>query len=119
MMEHVVSEDVDLELLVVPACRNAPAAREMLRAALVAAGRPDTGIRVSVIESQREAEERGFVDSPTILINGVDPFAEPGRPPALACRRYPGAAGPSALPFAEELTKALAHPRPPSGSETR
>jgi hypothetical protein len=78
MMEHVVSEDVDLELLVVPACRNAPAAREMLRAALVAAGRPDTGIRVSVIESQPEAEEPGFVDSPTIALRPRSPPADTG-----------------------------------------
>jgi hypothetical protein len=106
MMNHVVPH-VDVELVVVPDCPHAPAAQELLRIALDAAGLPCTGIRLSIVESQREAEERGFGGSPTILINGVDPFAEPGRPSALACRIYPGQAGPSALPPADELTRAL------------
>jgi hypothetical protein len=108
----VVREPVEVELLVVPECPNAPAAQALLRTALDAAGLLRTGVRVSVIDSQREAGERGFVGSPTILINGLDPFAEPGRRPALACRLYPGPAGPSGLPPADELQKALTYPRP-------
>ena len=107
MMGRVARRHIDVELLVVPDCPNAPAAKEMLHAALDAAGLPDLGIRVTVITSQREADERGFVGSPTVLINGVDPFAEPGRPPALACRVYRGSAGSSNLPPIHELAKAL------------
>jgi hypothetical protein len=108
MMDRVSENvDVDVELVVVPDCPHAAAAQELLRTALDVAGLPRTGVRVSVIESRREAEERGFAGSPTILINGVDPFAEPGRPSALACRVYPGPAGPSWLPPADELTRAL------------
>jgi hypothetical protein len=103
----VVSEHVDVELLVVSDCAHGPAAQELLRTALDAAGLPATGVRVSVIHSQREAEERGFVGSPTILVNGLDPFAEPGPPSALACRVYPSLAGPRGLPPADELRKAL------------
>ena len=99
---------VDVELLVVPDCPNAQAARELLRSSLRAAGLAGTPIRVRVIASQRAAEQRGFIGSPTILINGLDPFAEPGRPPALACRVYPGPAGPSGLPPAEQLRTAIA-----------
>jgi hypothetical protein len=116
-MECVVREPVDIELLVVPDCPNAPAAQALLRTALDAAGMLGTGVRVSVIDSQREAGERGFVGSPTILINGLDPFAEPARPPALACRLYPGLAGPSGLPPADQLQKALTEPRPRRRSE--
>ena len=36
-----------------------------------------------------------------------NPFAEPGRPPALACRIYPGPSDPAGLPPAEELRAAL------------
>jgi hypothetical protein len=104
MMDGVERPHIDLELLVVPDCPNALAAEKLLRAALDAAGLADPGIRVTVIKSQREAEERGFVGSPTVLINGVDPFAEPDRPPALACRIYPGSAG---LPSIDELTREL------------
>jgi hypothetical protein len=109
---------VDVELLVVSDCPNAAAAQELLCVALRAAGLPDSGVRVSVIESQREADERGFVGSPTILINGVDPFAEPGRPSALACRVYPGPNGPSGLPAADELQIALTDRRPGRGLES-
>jgi hypothetical protein len=118
MMDRVV-ERVDIELVVVPDCPHAPAAQELLRTALDVAGLPGTGVRVSVIESQREAEKRGFVGSPTILINGVDPFAEPGSPSALACRVYPGPGGPSGLPPADRLMKALTHrPRRPCDLRT-
>ena len=108
MMVCVGDLPVDVELLVVPECPNAQAAQELLRASLRAAGLASTPIRVSVIASQRAAEQRGFIGSPTILINGLDAFAEPGRPPALACRVYPGPAGPSGLPPAEQLCVAIA-----------
>lgn len=107
MMYRVVRAQVDVELIVVPDCPHASAAKELLRTALAAAGLPAPDVRVTVIASQREAEERGFVGSPTVLINGIDPFAEPGRPPALACRIYPGPGGPSGLPPIDELTGAL------------
>jgi hypothetical protein len=102
-----VTGPVDVELLVVPDCPNASAAQALLRSALDAAGLAATPIRISVIHSEREAENRGFVGSPTILINGIDPFAEPGRPVAVACRVYPGPAGVSGLPPADEVRRAL------------
>jgi hypothetical protein len=80
---------VDAELLVVPDCPNSWAAQELLCSRLRAGGLPGTPVRVSVLDSLRAAEQRGLVGSPTILINGVDPFAAPGRPAALA-RIYPG-----------------------------
>ena len=103
----MVSDTLDVELLVVPVCPHADAADELLRTALDAAGLRGTAVRVSVINFEHEAEERGFVGSPTILINGLDPFAEPGRPAAVACRVYTGMAGPSGLPPADELQRAL------------
>ena len=107
MMVCVGDLPVDVELLLVPDCPNAQAAQQLLRSSLRAAGLASTPIRVSVLASQRSAEQREFIGSPTILINGRDPFAEPGRPPALACRVYPGPAGPSGLPPAEQLRAAI------------
>lgn len=40
-------------------------------------------IRATMIASQDQAQERGFVDSPTILVDGVDPFGVVGQDPAL------------------------------------
>jgi hypothetical protein len=112
MMELVTGEHVDLEVLVVLDCPHSAAAQDLLRSVLLDAGWPATAIRVTVIASQREAEQRGFVGSPTILINGVDPFAEPGRTAALACRIYPGPHGPSGLPPADQLRAALTKSHP-------
>jgi hypothetical protein len=98
---------VDVELLLVPDCPNASAAQQLLRSALDAVGLPSTPIRISLIDSEREAADRGFLGSPTIRINGIDPFAEPGRPVGMACRIYPGPAGVSGLPPAEQLRKAI------------
>lgn len=108
---NVASDTLDVELLVVPECPHATAAHELLRTALDAAGLRGTGVRVSLIDSEREAEERGFVGSPTILIDGRDLFAESGRPVAVACRIYFGLAGPSGLPSADELQRALTERR--------
>ena len=99
---------VDVELLLVPDCPNARVASELLASALSEAGPASTPIRVSVIESQGAAQARRFLGSPTILINGRDPFSERGRPPALACRVYPSPAGPAGLPPTEQLHAALA-----------
>jgi hypothetical protein len=108
MMDGVGSGAVDIELLVVPGCPNASAAHELLRSTVRRAGLLGTPIRVSVIGSQPAAEQRGFVGSPTILINGVDPFAQPGMSPGLSCRIYPCAAGTLGHPPAERLRAALA-----------
>ena len=98
---------VDVELLVVPDCPNAQAASGLLTEALHAAGLDEVTIRMSVIDSQEAADERQFVGSPTILINGLDPFAERDRPPGLTCRIYLGPAGPSGLPEGDRVRKAL------------
>jgi hypothetical protein len=98
---------IDIELLLIPDCPNGSTAQELLRSSLRDAGLVSTPVRVSVIDSQRAAEQRGFVGSPTILINGVDPFAEAGRPPALASRVYPNPSGASGLPPTDQLRAAI------------
>jgi hypothetical protein len=88
MMGCMARPIVEVELLLVPGCPHAQPAEELLGSALRAAGLGSTPILVSVIDSQRAAELRGFVGSPTIHINGHDPFAKPGRATTRsACRR--------------------------------
>ena len=48
----------------------------------------DTEISYQKIESHDEAEELQFRGSPTILISGRDPFADPDAPVGLSCRIY-------------------------------
>jgi hypothetical protein len=101
---------VDVQLLVVDDCPNERPAAALLRRALDDVGLSAVGFSTRVIATQQEAEQLGFVGSPTILIDGRDPFAEPGRAAALACRVYLGEAGLSGVPALEPLRQALKLP---------
>ena len=59
------------------------------------------------IGSGDEAQAAGFRGSPTVLIDGRDPFATPDAPVGLACRIYRTPAGPSGSPTAGQLRGAL------------
>ena len=99
----------------VPDCPHRQLAEQRLRQALAGAGLPATGFSTRVIADEAEAERSGFTGSPTILVDGRDPFAEPGRPPGLACRMYRTATGLSGAPDADRLRQALAAASRPDG----
>lgn len=84
-------------------CPNWGVAEQRLRLALVELGRPDQVIDYQLVESPEVAERVRFGGSPTILIDGVDPFAEPTGPAGYACRVYAG----DAAPTVAQLRRAL------------
>jgi len=97
---------MDLVLLTVPGCPYTAAFEERLAAAL--AGHPAAAVRRQVVSDEREAAEAGMHGSPTLLINGADPFAAPGQPTSLSCRLYRDASGRTGpVPRVEELQRAL------------
>jgi hypothetical protein len=98
---------VDVELLVVPDCPNESVALSLLRLAFDRVGLAAQSVRTTVIASQEQAQERGFVGSPTILINGVDPFGAAGQSPAYACRVYATPAGLSGVPPLDDVISSL------------
>lgn len=98
---------MEIELLVVPDCPSAGPAAAAVHTALRDVGLSGIDVTTTVIASPQEAELRGFAGSPTILLNGHDPFAEPRQRPALACRRYPYPSGPSGVPELAALRRAL------------
>ena len=98
---------VDVELLVVPDCPNESVALSVLRLAFDRVGLAALSVRTTVIASQEQAQDRGFVGSPPILINGVDPFRVAGQIPAYACRVYATPAGLSGVPPLDDLISAL------------
>src|SRR5260370_10957291 len=77
---------MDLTILGVPDCPNAPVMEQRLAAVL----EDGAGVFVSreVISSEGEAARVGMHGSPTLLIDGADPFAEPGQAPTVSCRLY-------------------------------
>jgi hypothetical protein len=98
---------MELTLLTVPDCPNAAAFGERLAAAL--AGHPDAVIRRREVTGDQEAATAGMHGSPTLLIDGVDPFAGPDQAPSLSCRLYRDEAGRAGgAPSVQALRQALA-----------
>lgn len=60
------------------------------------------------VSSPQEAEELGFLGSPTILVDGQDPFREGDEPAGFSCRIYRTPDGPAGSPTVEQLREALA-----------
>lgn len=71
----------------------------------------DLGIEAALdhqpVDTPEEAERLGFRGSPTVLLDGKDPFAEPDAPVGLACRIYHGESGPTGSPDPRELERAI------------
>jgi hypothetical protein len=83
------------------------AAAVRLREALDDVGLTRVSFRTGVIKTLEQGAGRGFVGSPTILIDGRDPFPSPGAQPAVACRMYAGVTGAVGFPPLRELRHAL------------
>ena len=64
-----------------PGCPNAPALSGLLAA--VVDGQAGVSVSHQVICDEEEAARWAMHGSPTLLIDGVDPFAEPGQPPSM------------------------------------
>jgi hypothetical protein len=98
---------MELTLLTVADCPHAAVFEERLAVAL--AGHPGAVLRRRVVASEREAAEAGMHGSPTLLVDGVDPFARPGEAASLSCRLYPGVPrGAGGMPSVAALREALA-----------
>lgn len=69
--------------------------------------RADVAVTVRMVRSSEEAERLGFHGSPTILIDGRDPFPADLAPASLSCRRYQTELGPQGLPPRVELERVL------------
>lgn len=96
-----------VELLYFDGCPHWTEAHARLREALLVIERAGVKIDHVLVSTLEEAQQRRFLGSPTILVNGDDPFAESGSSVALSCRLYPGANGPAGTPTVEELVDVL------------
>ncbi|ORB48096.1 hypothetical protein BST43_25210 [Mycobacteroides saopaulense] len=83
---------MNLEILQVPDCPNVAVLQDRIADALEAE-RVTATIVHRVIESLAAAEQFGMTGSPTLLVDGKDPFGEPGLAPAVSCRLYPAEDG--------------------------
>lgn len=97
---------MDLTVLKVPGCPNAPVLENRLEAALN--DRQGVSVSHEVVSDDGEAARLGMHGSPTLLIDGVDPFAEPGQAPSMSCRLYRDENGqPAGAPSVGQLRQAI------------
>jgi hypothetical protein len=88
-------------------CPHWRLADERVRAALQRIGLDSDAVKHERVASDAEAERTGFHGSPTILVDGVDPFPAQGTPAGLTCRIYQTKEGPQGAPTVDELRAAL------------
>lgn len=88
---------MDVTLLYFEECPNWRTADERLRDAVARSGR-DVVVRREAIRTPEEAGRLGLRGSPTVLVDGHDPFSDPDAPTGLGCRIYRSATGPEGLP---------------------
>jgi hypothetical protein len=67
----------------------------------------DVAVRYQLIETPEAAAEYGFRGSPTVLVDGVDPFADPDAPIGLSCRVYRTDTGFAGSPTIDQLEDAI------------
>ena len=97
---------MDITLLYFDDCPNWRIADERL--SVIAAERADLQVTRHLVDTPEEAERVGFHGSPSILVDGVDLFAEPDAGVGLSCRVYRTPDGLAGAPTVEQLRAALA-----------
>ena len=98
---------LQIEVLVVSDCPNRLSALDRLRTALDTLGGPPVTITERTIDDPAAAQAAGMHGSPTIRVNGQDPFARPDATPSVSCRLYPSDHGLDGAPSVDELVAAL------------
>jgi hypothetical protein len=96
---------IDITLLYFQDCPNWKVADQRLAA--LAAERPEIRVTRHLVDTAAEAERTQFHGSPSILVEGVDLFAEPGSPVGLSCRRYLTPSGYQGAPTLDQLRAVL------------
>jgi hypothetical protein len=98
---------VILTILYSDGCPNWRIADERLREALARAGREDVRVDHRLVTTPEEAQAAGFRGSPTVLIDGRDPFADPAAGTGLSCCVYPTEEGLTGSPSVGQLLAVL------------
>lgn len=98
---------MQVTLLYFDGCPNWHVADDRLQEALAEAGQSDVRVEHRLVASPEQAEAEQFRGSPTVLINGRDPFLDRDRPVGLSCRVYRTDAGLAGSPTVAQLVEAL------------
>jgi aminoglycoside 6'-N-acetyltransferase len=94
-----------LRILHVRDCPNVRLLAERLGIAL--RDHRDIVVTWQVIDTVEAATTEGMNGSPTLLVDGVDPFAEPGQQPSLSCPLHREDGRPGGVPSVRSLRRAV------------
>jgi hypothetical protein len=89
-------------------CPHWKLADERVHRVLGGLSRADVKLEYQLIDSPEAAEQAGFRGSPTILIDGRDPFATGDEPVGMSCRVYRTDDGAQGAPTEAQLRRLLA-----------
>ena len=98
-----------VELLWFSGCPNWQETDGRLREALPLAG-VDAAVVLVEVTTPEDAERLRFRGSPTVLVDGADPFAQDSDPVGLSCRVFRTPHGLRGAPTVEQLVDALRGP---------
>lgn len=97
---------VKVELLWFSGCPNWREAEVRLRHAVEVAG-VDAEVVLVEVATTEDAERLRFRGSPTVLVDGSDPFAQESDAVGLSCRVFRAPEGLTGAPTVEQLVRAL------------
>lgn len=100
-------ETVEVTLLYFDDCPNWLVANERLDA--LRSEFPEMSITCHIVDTPAEAERTRFRGSPSILVDGIDAFADEDDPVGLSCRVYQTPDGAAGAPTIDQLRQALRH----------
>jgi hypothetical protein len=95
---------MDVTVLYVDACPHASLATDRIATALDRVG-IDAQVLEQLVESEEQADAIGFTGSPTLLVDGRDPFST--APSGMSCRLYSTEEGTQGAPSVNQLVNAL------------
>lgn len=99
---------MEVTILRIEQCHNADLLTARLEELLSGRG---ISLRTVVVSDEQDAVRQGFHGSPTLLIDGKDPFPAPDSPVGLSCRYYPngsnGSERTTTIPTSTELATLL------------
>ncbi|MGB8652555.1 MAG: thioredoxin family protein [Mycobacteriales bacterium] len=96
-----------IALLYVPDCPSWRDTKSRLQAVLAELGLTDQDVEYRVVTSREQAEREGLHGSPTLRVDGLDPFADPDGQVSLRGRVYLTEHGPAGAPSVPQLRAVL------------
>jgi glutaredoxin len=96
---------MEITLLYFDECPHWPEADAMLTR--LARERTEVSVTCHTVDTDAEAQRLGFRGSPTILIDGIDPWVQDDAPIGLSCRVYMTPVGVRGTPTWDELLAAV------------